>query len=50
MASQNDRTDRRGTTVTHADIESGIRRGRQLRSQAFRQFFANISPIGGRHG
>lgn len=48
--SQNDRTEHRSATVTHADIENGIRRGRQLRSQAFRQFLANVSPIGGRHG
>lgn len=48
--SQNDRIDRSSATVTHADIERGIRRGRQLRSQAFRRFLANVSPIGGRHG
>ena len=46
---QNDRTDGRRATVTHADIENGIRRGRQLRSQAFRQFLANVSPLGVRH-
>lgn len=45
-----DRIDRRAATVSHADIEHGIRRGRQLRSQAFHQFLSNVTPFTGKRG